>query len=67
VASDTRSHTRTDTNSLLVFSISDDVMRHVKSWVDKLDTPSRQTAGKNFFTYTPRNVSADSWQGCLGR
>ena len=55
------------TNSLLVFSISDDVMRHVKSWVDKLDTPSRQTTGKNFFTYTPRNVSADSLARMLGQ
>lgn len=48
------------TNSLLVFSISEDVVRHVKSWVDRLDQPNKQTAGKNLFTYTPRNVSADS-------
>jgi general secretion pathway protein D len=55
------------TNSLLVFSISDDVLRHVKAWVDKLDQPNKQTAGKNFFTYTPRNVSADSLAKMLGQ
>lgn len=55
------------TNSLLVFSISDDILRHVKSWVDKLDTPSKQTSGKNFFTYTPRNVSAESLAKMLGQ
>lgn len=55
------------TNSLLVFSISDEIIRHVQSWVDKLDQPNKQTSGKNFFTYTPRNVSADSLSRMLGQ
>lgn len=55
------------TNSLLVFAISDEVLRHIETWVDKLDQPSKQTAGKNFFTYTPRNVSADSLARTLGQ
>lgn len=55
------------TNSLLVFSTSAEITRHVQSWVDKLDTPNRQTAGKNFFTYTPHNVSADSLAKMLGQ
>jgi general secretion pathway protein D len=55
------------TNSLLVFSISVDVLRHVQSWVDKLDQANKQTSGKNFFTYTPRNVSADSLAKMLGQ
>ncbi|HMO45609.1 MAG TPA: secretin N-terminal domain-containing protein [Rubrivivax sp.] len=55
------------TNSLLVFSVSDEVLRHIKSWVDRLDQPNKQTAGKNFFTYTPRNVSADSLARTLGQ
>lgn len=55
------------TNSLLVFSTSSDVLRHIQEWVDKLDQPSRQSAGKNFFTYTPRNVSADSLARTLGQ
>jgi len=54
------------TNSLLVFSVSEEVLRHIKNWVDKLDQPNKQTAGKNFFTYTPRNVSADSLARTLG-
>lgn len=55
------------TNSLLVFSVSEEVLRHIKNWVDKLDQPNKQTAGKNFFTYTPRNVSADSLARTLGQ
>lgn len=55
------------TNSLLVFAISDEVLRHIETWVSKLDQPSKQTAGKNFFTYTPRNVSADSLARTLGQ
>ncbi len=55
------------TNSLLVFSVSDEVLRHIKNWVDRLDQPNKQTAGKNFFTYTPRNVSADSLARTLGQ
>lgn len=55
------------TNSLLVFSISGEVARHVQAWVDKLDQPNKQTSGKNFFTYTPRNVSADSLAKMLGQ
>jgi general secretion pathway protein D len=55
------------TNSLLVFSISSDVLRHVQNWIDKLDQPSKQAAGKNFFTYTPRNVSAASLARTLGQ
>lgn len=55
------------TNSLLVFAISDEVLRHIETWVAKLDQPSKQTAGKNFFTYTPRNVSADSLARTLGQ
>ncbi len=55
------------TNSVLVFSVSDEVLRHIKNWVDRLDQPNKQTAGKNFFTYTPRNVSADSLARTLGQ
>lgn len=55
------------TNSLLVFSVSEEVLRHIKNWVDRLDQPNKQTAGKNFFTYTPRNVSADSLARTLGQ
>ncbi len=55
------------TNSLLVFAISDEVLRHIETWVDKLDQPSKQTAGKNFFTYMPRNVSAESLARTLGQ
>lgn len=55
------------TNSLLVFSVSDEVLRHIKNWVDRLDQPNKQTAGKNFFTYTPRNVSAESLARTLGQ
>ena len=57
----------TATNSLLVFSVGEEVLRHIKNWVDRLDQPNKQTAGKNFFTYTPRNVSADSLARTLGQ
>jgi general secretion pathway protein D len=53
-------------NALLVFSVSDTVLRHVQSWIDRLDQPNKQSAGKNLFTYTARNVSADSLARTLG-
>lgn len=48
------------TNSILVFSSSDEVLAHVRAWVVKLDQPSGQTGGKNLFTYTARHTSAES-------
>lgn len=48
------------TNSILVFAIGDEVLAHVREWVQKLDQPSSQTAGKNLFTYTARNTSAET-------
>jgi general secretion pathway protein D len=53
-------------NALLVFSVSDAVLRHVQSWIDRLDQPNKQSAGKNLFTYTARNVSAESLARTLG-
>jgi general secretion pathway protein D len=48
------------TNSLLVFTISDTIAQHVQQWVNKLDQPNKQAAGKNLFVYTARNTSADT-------
>jgi general secretion pathway protein D len=50
----------TSTNSLLVFTVSDEVLNHIRSWIARLDQPNRQTAGKNIFTYTAKHTSAES-------
>ena len=47
-------------NALLVFAINDEVLNHVQDWVAKLDQPTRQGVGRNLFTYTARNTSAES-------
>jgi general secretion pathway protein D len=50
-----------------VFTVSSEVRRHIEEWVNRLDQPSKQAAGKNFFTYTARNVSAESLARTLGQ
>ncbi|MFN4114899.1 MAG: type II secretion system secretin GspD [Inhella sp.] len=47
-------------NSLLVFAQDDGVASHVQRWINQLDQPGRQTAGRNLFTYTARNLSAEA-------
>ncbi len=54
------------TNSMLVFSISDEVLAHVRDWIARLDQPNRQAAGRNLFTYTARHTSAESLARTIG-
>lgn len=55
------------TNSLFVFSTSNEITRHIQNWIGQLDQPNKRSAGRNFFTYTARNVSADSLARTLGQ
>ncbi len=47
-------------NALLVFAQDDAIAGHVQRWINQLDQPGRQTAGRNLFTYTARNLSAEA-------
>lgn len=46
-------------NAVLVFARSDDVLRHVLAWAEKLDQPTERGGGKAFFSYTAQNLSAE--------
>jgi general secretion pathway protein D len=49
-----------ESNTLLVFAMSDEILAHVQEWVNKLDHPNEQTRGSRTFTYTAQNTSAES-------
>lgn len=46
-------------NSILVFAFSKKVLAHVREWAEKLDQPSKQTAGPGYFVYQVQNTSAE--------
>ncbi|MGQ3093093.1 MAG: secretin N-terminal domain-containing protein [Roseateles sp.] len=45
-------------NSVYVFAVSDEVLKHVEQWARTLDKPSERGVGKNFFTYQVRHKDA---------
>ena len=47
-------------NSLLVFATNDQILEHVRQWTVRLDQPGERSGSRNIFTYTARNLSADS-------
>lgn len=54
-------------NLLLAFTQSDQVAQHIQEWVRTLDQPKEQAQGRGFFTYTARNVSAESLARTVGQ
>ncbi|MCD0420820.1 type II secretion system secretin GspD [Rubrivivax sp. JA1024] len=55
----------TSSNALLVFANDDRVLDHVQTWALKLDQPTQRASGRNIFTYTARNLSADALASTL--
>ncbi len=49
-----------ESNSLLVFTMSDEILAHIQDWVTKLDQPNEQMRGPRSFTYTAQNTSAET-------
>ncbi|MCG5500809.1 secretin N-terminal domain-containing protein [Ectothiorhodospira lacustris] len=47
-------------NSLLVFSRSEDILGHIRRWVNELDRPQQQAGKDGFHTYVVRNTTAES-------
>jgi len=45
-------------NSVFVFAVSDDVLKHVENWARTMDKPNERGVGKNFFTYQVRHKDA---------
>lgn len=45
-------------NSVYVFAVSDEVLKHVEHWARTLDKPNERGVGKNFFTYQVRHKDA---------
>jgi general secretion pathway protein D len=45
-------------NTVYVFALNDDVLKHVAEWARTLDKPNERGIGKNFFTYQVKHKDA---------
>jgi general secretion pathway protein D len=52
-------------NYLLVFSRQQKILDHVRDWFVQLDRPTAEASGRAFFTFKPRNTSAEALAATL--
>jgi len=54
-------------NSIFVFANSQDVLDHIRAWVDVLDKPNEKGVGRSYFMYTARNTDATELANTLSQ